>query len=119
MKFTDLFIRRPVLATVVSLMILVLGLRAAFSSMAYRCAESIGACRGRRQRGSASGREQVGARAWGVPGGRPRPLAKAPPVASRARDARGGAAVRQAKGLATMKKIAMSTRAPRKISVAM
>src|SRR5580692_2030903 len=28
MKFTDLFIRRPVLATVVSLMILVLGLRA-------------------------------------------------------------------------------------------
>jgi multidrug efflux pump len=31
MKFTDLFIRRPVLATVVSLMILVLGLRAAFS----------------------------------------------------------------------------------------
>ncbi|HEV2674692.1 MAG TPA: efflux RND transporter permease subunit [Aliidongia sp.] len=31
MNFTDLFIRRPVLATVVSLMILVLGLRAAFS----------------------------------------------------------------------------------------
>jgi multidrug efflux pump len=31
MKFTDLFIRRPVLATVVSLMILVLGLRAAGS----------------------------------------------------------------------------------------
>jgi multidrug efflux pump len=31
MKFTDLFIRRPVLATVVSLMILVLGLRAGFS----------------------------------------------------------------------------------------
>jgi multidrug efflux pump len=31
MKFTDLFIRRPVLATVVSLMILVLGLRAALS----------------------------------------------------------------------------------------
>src|ERR1700758_4151129 len=30
-KFTDLFIRRPVLATVVSLMILVLGLRAVFS----------------------------------------------------------------------------------------
>src|SRR5216683_4971842 len=28
MKFTDLFIRRPVLATVVSLMILVVGLRA-------------------------------------------------------------------------------------------
>ena len=28
MKFTDIFIRRPVLATVVSLMILVLGLRA-------------------------------------------------------------------------------------------
>ncbi|PKU23548.1 efflux RND transporter permease subunit [Telmatospirillum siberiense] len=31
MKFTDLFVRRPVLATVVSLMILVLGLRAGFS----------------------------------------------------------------------------------------
>src|SRR6201996_1181760 len=31
MKFTDIFIRRPVLATVVSLLILVLGLRAAFS----------------------------------------------------------------------------------------
>jgi multidrug efflux pump len=31
MNFTDLFIRRPVLATVVSLLILVLGLRAAFS----------------------------------------------------------------------------------------
>ena len=31
MNFTDLFIRRPVLASVVSLMILVLGLRAAFS----------------------------------------------------------------------------------------
>src|ERR1700712_5468731 len=31
MSFTDLFIRRPVLASVVSLMILVLGLRAAFS----------------------------------------------------------------------------------------
>ena len=31
MKFTDIFIHRPVLATVVSLMILVLGLRAAFS----------------------------------------------------------------------------------------
>ncbi len=31
MKFTDLFIRRPVLATVVSLLILVLGLRAVFS----------------------------------------------------------------------------------------
>src|SRR5579885_1548239 len=31
MKFTDIFIRRPVLATVVSLMILVLGLRAAGS----------------------------------------------------------------------------------------
>ncbi|MDR3436784.1 efflux RND transporter permease subunit [Telmatospirillum sp.] len=31
MKFTDIFIRRPVLATVVSLMILVLGLRAGFS----------------------------------------------------------------------------------------
>jgi len=31
MKFTDLFIKRPVLASVVSLMILVLGLRAAFS----------------------------------------------------------------------------------------
>src|SRR5580692_5076717 len=31
MNFTDIFIRRPVLATVVSLMILVLGLRAAFS----------------------------------------------------------------------------------------
>ncbi len=31
MKFTDLFIRRPVLATVISLMILVLGLRAAFT----------------------------------------------------------------------------------------
>src|SRR5579871_1950253 len=31
MRFTDLFIRRPVLATVVSLMILVLGLRAVFS----------------------------------------------------------------------------------------
>src|ERR1700761_2673130 len=30
-NFTDLFIRRPVLASVVSLMILVLGLRAAFS----------------------------------------------------------------------------------------
>jgi len=30
MKFTDIFIRRPVLATVVSLMILVLGLRAVF-----------------------------------------------------------------------------------------
>ena len=28
MNFTDIFIRRPVLATVVSLMILVLGLRA-------------------------------------------------------------------------------------------
>ena len=31
MKFTDIFIRRPVLATVISLMILVLGLRALFS----------------------------------------------------------------------------------------
>jgi multidrug efflux pump len=31
MKYTDIFIRRPVLATVVSLMILVLGLRAVFS----------------------------------------------------------------------------------------
>src|SRR5471030_2715854 len=31
MNFTDIFIRRPVLATVVSLLILVLGLRAAFS----------------------------------------------------------------------------------------
>src|SRR5271170_6254453 len=31
MKFTDLFIRRPVLATVVSLLILVLGARAGFS----------------------------------------------------------------------------------------
>jgi multidrug efflux pump len=31
MKFTDIFIRRPVLATVVSLMILVLGLRAYFA----------------------------------------------------------------------------------------
>jgi multidrug efflux pump len=31
MKFTDLFVRRPVLATVVSLMILVLGLRAGFT----------------------------------------------------------------------------------------
>src|ERR1700759_909733 len=31
MKFPDIFIRRPVLATVVSLMILVLGLRAVFS----------------------------------------------------------------------------------------
>ncbi len=31
MKFTDLFIRRPVLASVISLMILVLGLRAVFS----------------------------------------------------------------------------------------
>lgn len=31
MKFTDLFIRRPVLATVVSLMLLVLGLRAIYS----------------------------------------------------------------------------------------
>ena len=31
MNFTDIFIRRPVLATVVSLMILVLGLRAVFS----------------------------------------------------------------------------------------
>src|SRR6202045_4030043 len=31
MNFTDIFIRRPVLATVVSLMILVLGLRAAAS----------------------------------------------------------------------------------------
>src|SRR5262249_46493242 len=31
MKFTDLFIRRPVLATVVSLMILVLGVRALMS----------------------------------------------------------------------------------------
>lgn len=31
MKFTDIFIRRPVLATVVSLLILVLGLRAVFS----------------------------------------------------------------------------------------
>src|SRR6201985_2798929 len=31
MKFTDIFIRRPVLATVVSLMILVLGLRSVFS----------------------------------------------------------------------------------------
>src|SRR5574337_1080849 len=31
MKFTDIFIRRPVLATVVSLMILVIGLRAAFT----------------------------------------------------------------------------------------
>src|SRR5229473_861609 len=31
MSFTDIFIRRPVLATVVSLMILVLGLRAVFS----------------------------------------------------------------------------------------
>src|SRR6201992_4279887 len=31
MNFTDIFIRRPVLATVISLLILVLGLRAAFS----------------------------------------------------------------------------------------
>ncbi|MDE3061017.1 MAG: efflux RND transporter permease subunit, partial [Pseudomonadota bacterium] len=31
MTFTDIFVRRPVLATVISLMILVLGLRAAFS----------------------------------------------------------------------------------------
>ncbi len=31
MKFTDIFIRRPVLATVISLLILVLGVRAAFS----------------------------------------------------------------------------------------
>ncbi len=31
MRFTDLFIRRPVLATVISLLMLVLGLRAAFS----------------------------------------------------------------------------------------
>src|SRR5665213_1783592 len=31
MHFTDLFVRRPVLATVISLMILVLGLRAVFS----------------------------------------------------------------------------------------
>ena len=31
MKFTDLFIRRPVLATVVSLLILIIGLRAIFS----------------------------------------------------------------------------------------
>src|SRR3974390_3329129 len=31
MSFTDIFIRRPVLATVVSLMILVLGLRSVFS----------------------------------------------------------------------------------------
>ncbi|MDE2336444.1 MAG: efflux RND transporter permease subunit, partial [Alphaproteobacteria bacterium] len=31
MNFTDIFIRRPVLASVVSLMILVLGLRAVFS----------------------------------------------------------------------------------------
>src|SRR5215831_2255907 len=31
MNFTDIFIRRPVLATVVSLMILVLGLRSVFS----------------------------------------------------------------------------------------
>src|SRR5271156_4592222 len=31
MKFTDLFIRRPVLATVVSLFILVLGIKAGFS----------------------------------------------------------------------------------------
>jgi multidrug efflux pump len=35
MNFTDIFIRRPVLATVVSLMILVIGLRA-FSSLAVR-----------------------------------------------------------------------------------
>ena len=31
MKFTDLFIRRPVLAMVISLLILVLGLRSLFS----------------------------------------------------------------------------------------
>ena len=31
MQFTDLFIRRPVLATVVSLMLLVLGLRSVFT----------------------------------------------------------------------------------------
>src|ERR1700689_1482820 len=31
MKFTDIFIRRPVLASVISLMILVVGLRAVFS----------------------------------------------------------------------------------------
>ena len=31
MKFTDLFIKRPVLAATVSLLILVLGLRAAFA----------------------------------------------------------------------------------------
>ncbi|NQW51719.1 MAG: efflux RND transporter permease subunit, partial [Rhodospirillales bacterium] len=31
MKFTDIFVRRPVLATVISLAILVLGLRAAGS----------------------------------------------------------------------------------------
>ena len=31
MRFTDIFIRRPVLASVVSLLILVLGLRALFS----------------------------------------------------------------------------------------
>ena len=30
MKFTDLFVRRPVLAAVVSLLILLVGLRAAF-----------------------------------------------------------------------------------------
>src|SRR6185437_13546149 len=36
MKFTDLFIRRPVLATVVSLLILVLGLRSLFTLPVYQ-----------------------------------------------------------------------------------
>ena len=34
MKFTDIFIRRPVLATVVSLFILVLGLRSIYFALA-------------------------------------------------------------------------------------
>ena len=36
MNFTDLFIRRPVLATVVSLLILVLGLRALATLPVYQ-----------------------------------------------------------------------------------
>src|SRR5471030_365242 len=37
MRFTDIFVKRPVLATVVSLLILVLGLRAVFSLPIRQC----------------------------------------------------------------------------------
>ena len=37
MRFTDIFIHRPVLATVVSLLILLLGARAAMDSLTVPC----------------------------------------------------------------------------------